>query len=153
MSEELKPCPFCGKSIPILDEPIQEDEYAVFCNKCGAIGPQDDDGNNAVSYWNNRPIEDALQSEISRLTERVRELEDANRWHKTDDDNLNLMPKKDEDVLFVTKQNNIIRGHWEWRDEREEYYKYPAWTDYFDEYDCDKVTHWMPLPTLPEVEG
>ena len=69
-NDELKPCPFCGGTSVILDEPIHEDSYAVICNtKCGAIGPEDEDGEKAIEFWNTRPLEDAL-------LKRVKELED-----------------------------------------------------------------------------
>ena len=61
ITDDLKPCPFCGSKSVILDEPISPESYAVFCNgKCGAVGPEDDDGEIAMWYWNDRPLEDAL---------------------------------------------------------------------------------------------
>jgi hypothetical protein len=73
---EIKACPFCGDTHPILDEPYNEDEYGVFCNvKCGATGPCDEDGEYAVKLWNTRPIEDALKAEIERLKGNIAALE------------------------------------------------------------------------------
>ena len=73
MSEaELKPCPFCGRSGAILDEPLNEDEYGCFCNAlCGAIGPCDEDGEKAVEFWNTRPIEDALLKRAEAAEARI----------------------------------------------------------------------------------
>lgn len=69
MTEELlKPCPFCGSELVFLDEPITPDSYAVFCNgECGAVGPEDEDGNTAIELWNLRPIEDTLRARVEEL--------------------------------------------------------------------------------------
>ena len=58
MSEELKPCPFCG-------EPVVFNKFAekVVCEDCGATIYSD--------YWNTRPIEDALNARIAELEERL----------------------------------------------------------------------------------
>lgn len=65
MTEELKPCPFCGG--PATHEP------------CGDIGCAEDgcgvvamvycfgDHENTVERWNKRPIEDGLRAENERL--------------------------------------------------------------------------------------
>lgn len=53
MSEELKPCPFCGF------DTICEENHLVFCLNCGT--------SNHISEWNTRPVEDALQVRIAEL--------------------------------------------------------------------------------------
>lgn len=56
MSNELKPCPFCGNtdednfSIPDLER--------VSCDVCGAVGPFD--GADPIAAWNKRAKEEAL---------------------------------------------------------------------------------------------
>jgi len=55
MSEELKACPFCGSN---NIRPAQV-ESGTMCRNCGT---------ESYGNWNTRPIEDALQSEIARLT-------------------------------------------------------------------------------------
>ena len=65
MSEELKACPFCGQTAHVSDSFIDAEQ--VGCFYCVAFVDTD--------IWNHRPIEDALQSEIERLTERVKKLE------------------------------------------------------------------------------
>lgn len=78
MSEELKSCPFCGKS----DIHIEQKGTFFWCEcyDCGAIGRgyytqpgvnvlQSEDI--ARGYWNQRPLEDALHTRIAELeTER-----------------------------------------------------------------------------------
>lgn len=67
MSEELKACPFCKSHYSGY---VVERSGLEFyqCQNCDARVNSFDD-------WNHRPIEDALQSEITRLTQRVQELE------------------------------------------------------------------------------
>jgi len=61
MSEELKRCPFCGVKIvaPVIDDDVR-------CSYCGA----------RVSFgrWQKRPIEDALNGRIAKLTVLVERL-------------------------------------------------------------------------------
>ena len=57
MSEELKPCPFCGGSNITEESSIS----VVFCADCG--GEKDTD----MGSWNTRPIEDALTARIAEL--------------------------------------------------------------------------------------
>lgn len=62
MSEELKPCPFCGKSRP---ENWTEVNKLVLCPYCETVALR--------RTWNRRPIEDAQAVRIAELeTERDR---------------------------------------------------------------------------------
>ena len=57
MSDELKPCPFCGREQHLCPEEIPYTEQLHECGSC-----------NVISYdWNTRPIEDALQTRIAEL--------------------------------------------------------------------------------------
>ena len=64
MSEELKPCPFCGGE---SREVTREDASLVYCKKCkrnmGIFAGAD----SARKYWNTRPIEDEKDNEIDSL--------------------------------------------------------------------------------------
>lgn len=68
MSEELKPCPFCGDS-NLTEIKGGEGQRAWSCDYCGADGPlvSTNDPEKAEKAWNRRPIEDALKAEIVRL--------------------------------------------------------------------------------------
>ena len=56
MSEELKPCPFCGKSRP---ENWTEVNKLVLCPYCETVALR--------RTWNRRPIEDAQAVRIAEL--------------------------------------------------------------------------------------
>ncbi len=65
MSNELKPCPFCGEEVQLVTvERIDNEGYAdsmtyVDCENHNMVIRPDE--------WNRRPIEDALKTEIERL--------------------------------------------------------------------------------------
>lgn len=58
MTEELKPCPFCGGH-----NTTQVSHYRE-CLDCETFGPSAD---GQFDRWNARPIEDALRSRIKEL--------------------------------------------------------------------------------------
>jgi hypothetical protein len=60
MSEELKPCPFCGRT----PNPDWTDESYIECTnrKCSLYGYGMSTGD-----WNTRPIEDELRARIAEL--------------------------------------------------------------------------------------
>jgi len=72
MSEELKPCPFCG-------EPVEFNKFAekVVCEDCGATIYSD--------YWNTRPIEDALNARIAELEGKIDQLTAHDATERQDD--------------------------------------------------------------------
>ena len=71
MYEKLKPCPFCGKIVPVgvflhseiesLDDWDDEDYFAVCCSVqtggCGAIGGYGETKEIAIELWNRRYLE------------------------------------------------------------------------------------------------
>lgn len=54
MSEELRPCPFCGGEAELCYS-----EVDTFCRKCNVM--------QETELWNTRPIEDALNKRIAEL--------------------------------------------------------------------------------------
>ena len=56
MSEELRPCPFCGGEAELCYS-----EVDTFCRKCNVI--------QETEMWNTRPIEDELRARIAELEE------------------------------------------------------------------------------------
>ena len=79
MSDELKPCPFCGnQSIEMADRETNSGVWFRYpvCYFCGVSCEY-------AKRWNTRPLEDALRAElaakdaeIARLKEEVATLED-----------------------------------------------------------------------------
>lgn len=52
MSEELKPCPFCGnENIQFF---IDDCGYTMICTECMALGPLVGKQEAAISAWNRR---------------------------------------------------------------------------------------------------
>lgn len=95
-----------------------------YCDNCSA--------ESNVEHWNNRPIEDALNR-------RIAELEAAQHWIPVEE-------RLPEDWTMVLFTNGVIRGIGQF--DKEGFY------DYWCEHSFDKpVTHWMPLPNLPEVNN
>jgi len=81
MSEELKPCPFCGSTKyvgkdwinPNGEEPCEIDELyeSAWCEICGVSMMQD------WNDWNARPIEDAIRARAERAEQMVEKLIEA----------------------------------------------------------------------------
>ena len=126
---ELKPCPFCGSEQPqdSKDDGNVPYEFGMSrsCNSCSA----------AVNLgWNTRPIEDALNA-------RIAELEAERRWIPVSEG----LPELDQDV-FAVVDGELDRGHF-----------YQQWDGevFFSSNEKGAMmvaTHWMPLPTPPEVQ-
>ena len=55
MSEELRPCPFCGGTKICTEKGINLN----YCDNCSA--------ESNIEHWNTRPIEDALRARIAEL--------------------------------------------------------------------------------------
>ena len=66
MTEELKPCPFCGGEAKCIEF---YGLYHVICCNCYIAGKDCSTRESAVSAWNNRPIEELKDDENKRLRE------------------------------------------------------------------------------------
>ena len=68
MSDELKPCPFCGSpSVTTQARHPRISPYFVECSTCDAKGARREGHEAAIAAWNSRPIEDKLQARIDAL--------------------------------------------------------------------------------------
>ena len=71
MSEELRPCPFCGKIPPTGNDP----GYKAYPNEsCECYLNIIEDGCFFGDVWNTRPIEDALRAKLDMAVEAMRAL-------------------------------------------------------------------------------
>lgn len=72
MTDELKPCPFCGSEWVLTHRPANGAQPHIICKGCNASGPYTAGMTEAQwkSAWNTRAEDTALQ-------QRVRELEEA----------------------------------------------------------------------------
>ena len=77
MSEELKPCPFCGKKASIQDCSYygSAPAWSAMCDNptCFAYTEAFKTKKEAIERWNNRPAEDALVGQLARLLEAERD--------------------------------------------------------------------------------
>ena len=122
----LSPCPFCGSSNTTLDyyeiSCPQELGTIVVCNDCGASAK-------SIVDWNIRPVEDALNA-------RIAELEAAQRWIPVGEKPL------EAGTFFVLLKNGEVTKDFTFIDGGRYY-----WWNH-----GANITHYMPLPTPPEVK-
>lgn len=137
MSDELKPCPFCGFERPHF---MEEGHWIYMaCESCGCGGPVSTQMRDPSDNWNTRPLEDALRAELAAAraeAEKYRPIPVSER-----------MPKYFDEVLFYDN----IADTWTMG-----YLNKGQWTAidmlYWHGKDFKRITHWMPLPPAPEVE-
>ena len=67
MSEELKPCPFCGG--PALFEGEEGAGYEVVCQHCGSRSGWGDYGYQAEAYWDKRTSNAIIEEQSARIHE------------------------------------------------------------------------------------
>lgn len=120
MSEQLKPCPFCGQT-PGIDYSDALDAYVVVCEDCPA-NQFDDRRGGAIATWNTRPLEDAKDAEISALRE-------ERRWIPVSE----RLPEVGQRVLVWRKG---IGGAYE-----------SEYADFGFRHSRG-VSHWMPMPSM-----
>ena len=132
---DLKPCPFCGGE-PYFLKPRHEngtafDTMMIECKHCGAI-PY------GVSVYNGEKEEDK-KAAIAKFWNRR-----SNGWISVKD----RLPEKDGHYsysvdVFVTDGKKTSIG----------YYSYPneSWFSYYDDVSAYYISHWLPIPELPEV--
>ena len=78
------------------------------------------------------------------IFEQTYEPEDLNGWISVKD----RLPEDDKDVLvYDSRSKEIIMASY-----NSDYDEWSTPYDYYYDLDNDKITHWQPLPELPEVE-
>lgn len=65
MTEELKPCPFCGGEAYLDDDGW----FQVICENCRACVRLENNRSDAVAAWNRRVLDDAVKQILQQLSE------------------------------------------------------------------------------------
>ena len=149
---ELKPCPFCGGTNICTEKGINLN----YCDSCSAEAN--------IEHWNTRPIEDDLRARIAELEAESERFTVHSDIERQDDKSPNdtqtdtvvygkwipvskRLPECEKDVLvFWGKASDGSKIDWfgtAWRNECDD----GKWCT-----DPIVPTHWMPLPSLPEVQ-
>lgn len=111
---ELKPCPFCGKTLDTTPNGSILDVVTFFehpnnpeCQLSGLLFSE--------NWWNVRPIEDTLRNHIAELdinisvlVELIEELETC--IDKSEQENARLRNDKSNNVLLITKLRSVVVG-------------------------------------------
>ena len=104
MSDEWKPCPFCGGTATTS---WYGNKVDIHCDNesCPAMNVDIGDlpYSDAVKAWNTRPIEDAKDAEIARLKEIIRKAEWL--WYRQD------YPVPDTFQACQIFHNDYLLGH------------------------------------------
>lgn len=139
---KLKPCPFCGGEAYI---DVYDDKLYARCHACESMTALYDDIQEAIDAWNTRADEHWIS---------VKDALPKTRHKKTIDDCVYY----DSDPVAVVTVDDIgdrSIGVGIYYVGREDGKLVSAWDGFTVEdiglYNCT-VTHWRPLPKLPEVE-
>ena len=110
MTEELKPCPFCGKEAKITTD--KTGCYSTGCEWCNIwINGCCNSLEMQSSFWNNRPIEEALRSENERLTKELEEIKFALQVEEHDNEySCNKIDKLEAENARLKGLYGIIDG-------------------------------------------
>ena len=132
---ELKPCPFCGGEAELCYS-----EVDTFCRKCNVM--------QETELWNTRPIEDALRLRIAELEAEIERLTAHSDIERQDDKWIPVserLPEKQKLTIGFTDNSAYVFFEIV-NDDEMGLVMYP--------YQNRKgtVTHWMPLPSTPEVQ-
>ena len=84
-----------------------------------------------------------LESENANLAARIAELEEAQRWIPVSE----RLPENENDQVLIRRGNVVALG-WIYFDELMGDWDYRCYDEDWD----GNPTHWMPLPTPPEVQ-
>jgi hypothetical protein len=171
MTEELKPCPFCGK--PAYTECVDDGCYAMCPNiECEFAGT------GSQKAWNTRPIEDALRAELeavkvelqqansettaarealdkatdrmsaefARLAEELQQAREAQRWIPVSE----RLPESETENRATFMIAGIIDG-FQFVSSAAYDYRYGEWQSELGMNMSDLITHWRPLPEPPQA--
>lgn len=106
MSEELKPCPFCGSHATIRQN---FHGFYVECDNidCRAVGSWDLGASGAIEKWNTRPLEDALRARVAELEAELLAARKVVGWIPFDEQR----PPEDETLYVACHIRNKAYWH------------------------------------------
>ena len=137
MSEELKPCPFCGTPavVHITEYDRGSETYTIDCShmNCGGSPGVYDSSEEAVNQWNSRPLEDALRAELAEARAEIERLREATRPIPVSE----RLPENEAPVLVIYRSFVDYLGI--------DFYHQGKWQEDY----IDNVVYWMPLPPPP----
>ena len=160
MTESI-PCPFCGSEdyyITVTDNPFSYDTYSTaHCSKCHATGSfvaesyLEDEPKPTRDYmetmakekWQTRPIEDALKARIAELEAEIDQLTAHDATERQDDKWIPVSERLPEDGKPVWVCTI-------WNEQHSGFLIDGVWGGLFRDFREGEITHWMPLPVLPE---
>lgn len=136
--DNLKNCPFCGEKVIVKgakyntlgmygNSETEKHWYAVYCPKCKISQPKKTyfSKDDAVKAWNKR-AEAKLET----------------GWISVND---RLPPKESPDYsadVIVTDGKHTSIGYY--------IYRTGNWIQYYDDFPFRDISHWSPIPELPE---
>ena len=130
MSEELRPCPFCGGTKICTEKGINLN----YCDNCSA--------ESNVEHWNTRPIEDELRARIAeleadndQLTARLCQERQDDKWIPVSE----RLPEANKCVLIYDAGGNMTVDILVKSGGVETYFWLPKY----------RILFWMPLPEPP----
>jgi len=147
----LKPCPFCGsKAFYIKIMGNHEKPHEIYCSKCDGAITEGRSEKQVVTNWQTRPIEDELQKRIAELEAEIDQLTAHDATERKDDKWIPVSERlpevyRDEDGEFIPFL--VCEG-----DGDRPFIAMYGGTNWHAGIFVPDVTHWMPLPELPEVQ-
>lgn len=134
MNDELKPCPFCGNNVA---RNAWGNLHCLNCNYTYYITYERHD-----DWWNTRPIEDALRSELAQARARIAQLEAERRWISVEE----RLPEAG-DTCYVMRH---CPDGWDYQIASYKKYFFAPWFSEILATELKHVTHWQPLPEPPK---
>jgi len=120
MSEELKPCPFCGSKNVMIDDLFDNGTNTVFCGECQSKSSNFCHFDSAIEQWNTRAPQNEWISVDDELPENI-----------TTIDLLINAKRRRIDCVFMNGKFYVTPNSGDWVEIK------------------NTVTHWMIAPPLP----